>query len=649
MSRLPLAALLCLPILADAADSYRVGVAQIDITPSHPIRLNGFGGRRAESEGVYQRIWAKALAIEDESKEPALLMTVDVLGIPADIRAELARRFADKTGLKPERLAITATHTHTGPMLKGANQTLFGVPIPKEHLANIDKYTTEFLDKLETVGIEALSNRKPAKLSYAIGKATFAKNRRTAGGPVDHDLPVLFVHDPDGKKLRAIYTSYACHCVTLSFNKVGGDWAGFAMEEIQSIFPDTIAFVSVGCGADSNPTSNVTGDKVEVAKLQGREIAIEVKRLSANFRMPVSGKLTTYWKQIELPLAPLPTRAQWEEKAKRTDAIGHHARVQLEKLDRKETLITKIDYPIQSWAFGDTLAMAFLPGEVVVDYSLRLKKELDGQRLWVHGYTNNNPCYIPSERVLKEGGYEGGGAMIYYDIPVPFKPGLEEPIITTVKDQLGKTFPAKFDASRTAGSMPLSPQQSLATIKTKPDLAVELVAAEPLLDSPVAIDFGPDGKLWVCEMIDYPAGKAGKFEPGGRIRVLESTKGDGKFDKATTFLDNIPFPTGVTVWRRGVLVCAAPDILYAEDTNGDGKADVVKKLYSGFGTTNYQARVNSLQYGLDGWVYGSCGFYGGDIKSFNGKTYALGNRDFRIKPDTGELEPVTGVTQQGRV
>jgi putative membrane-bound dehydrogenase-like protein len=649
MSRLPLFALLALPMIADAADIYRVGVAQVDITPSHPIRLNGFGFRRTESEGVYHRIWARAIAIEDESKEPALLITLDVLGIPDDHRAELAQRFAKKTGLKPDRLAITATHTHTGPMLKGANTTLFGVPIPKEHLANIDKYTVEFLDKVEQAGLDALKNMKPAKLSYAIGKVGFAANRRTRGGPVDHDLPVLFVHDPETGKVRAIYTSYACHCVTLSNNKIGGDWAGFAAEAIASAFPDSIALVSVGCGADSNPASGVTGDKIEAAQLQGREIAAEVKRLAANFRAPVTGKLTTQWKSIELPLATLPTRAEWEEKAKRTDAIGHHARVQLEKLDRKETLPTKIDYPIQSWSFGDTLAMVNLPGEVVVDFSLRLKKELDCQRLWVNGYTNGAPCYIPSERILKEGGYEGGDAMIYYDIPVRFKAGLEEPIIATIKDQLGKTFPRKLDPSKTSGTMPLSPQQSLAAIRIKPELVVELVAAEPLLNSPVAIDFGPDGKLWVCEMIDYPEGKAGKFEPGGRIRFLESTKGDGKFDKATTFLDGIPFPTGVTVWRKGVLICAAPDILYAEDTDGDGKADVVKTLFSGFGKDNYQGRVNSLQYGLDGWVYGACGLYGGNIKSFNGKTYALGNRDFRIKPDTGELEPVTGNTQQGRV
>jgi putative membrane-bound dehydrogenase-like protein len=648
MTRLTLAALICLPLAADAADTYQVGTAQVDITPSHPIRLNGFGFRRTESEGVYQRIWAKALAIEDDSKDPFLLITVDVLGIPDDIRSELVQRFTRKAGLKPDRLAITATHTHTGPMLKGANETLFGFPIPKDHLDHIADYTKEFLDKLEQVGLDALKNRKPARLSYGVGKLIFAKNRRTAGGPVDHDLPVLYVHDAATGKVRAVYTSYACHCVTLSHNKIGGDWAGFAAEAIQSAYPGSVALVSIGCGADQNPNSNVTGDKVETAQLQGREIAAEVKRLAGNFLAPVGGKITPRMKTIELPLAALPSRREWEERAKRTDAIGHHARVQLEKLDRGQALMTKIDYPIQTWAFGDTLALAFLGGEVVVDYSLRLKKELDGQRLWINAYANSAQCYIPSERVLKEGGYEGGGAMIYYDVPVPFKPGLEEPIVSTVKEQLGTTFPPKFDATKTRGSLPLSPQQSLAAIKTKPNLMVELVAAEPLINSPVAIDFGPDGKLWVCEMIDYPQGKAGKFEPGGRVRFLESTKNDGHFDKATTFLDNLPFPTGVTVWRKGVLICAAPDILYAEDTDGDGKADKVVKLFTGFGTENYQARVNSLQYGLDGWVYGSCGLFGGTIKSFNGKTYQLGNRDFRIKPDTGELEPVTGVTQQGR-
>ena len=628
------------------ADIYKVGVAEVDITPAHPIRLNGFGFRRAESDGVNHLIHARALSIQHaDDPQPVLLMTVDVLGIPEPIRAELVKRLKGK--VPGDRLAITATHTHCGPMLKGANPTLFGVPIPEEHLKHIDEYTPVFLDKLERVALAALKDPLPAKLSWGVGTVGFAGNRRTAGGPIDHDLPVLVIRDAKTEKVRAVYTSYACHCVTLSHNKIGGDWAGYAAEAIRDRFPGAVGLVSIGCGADQNPDSR---DKVETAQVQGREIADEVKRMLGGYVAPVRGKAVCKLKSLELSLAAPPARKGWEDSAKRNDAIGHHARVQLAKLDRGEALATAIDYPIQTWAFGDSLAMVHLPGEVVVDYAARLKSELDRGRVWITAYANTNPCYIPSERILKEGGYEGGGAMIYYDVPVPFKPGLEDGIVREVKAQLTPRFASAFDPAKTNGSKPMSPQQSLRAIRTSGKFAVDLVAAEPLVSDPVAMAFGPDGKLWVAEMLDYPSGKTGKFEPGGRIRFLEDTNGDGIFDRAATFLDGIPFPTGVIPWRKGVLITAAPDILYAEDTDGDGKADVVKKLFSGFGTDNYQARVNGLAYGLDGWVYGSCGLFGGKILSHKtGKTTALGDRDFRIEPDTGEIEPASGRTQQGRV
>ena len=117
---------------------------------------------------------------------------------------------------------------------------------------------------------------------------------------------------------------------------------------------------------------------------------------------------------------------------------------------------------------------------------------------------------------------------------------------------------------------------------------------------------------------DYPTGLRGGYEPGGRIVFLDDTDRDGFPDKRTVFLDGLSFPSGVTAWRNGVLVCAAPDILYAEDTDGDGRADIRRTLFSGFATTNYQARVNSLAYGLDGWVHGANGLIGGTIASFAG-------------------------------
>jgi putative membrane-bound dehydrogenase-like protein len=631
---------------------YDVGVAKVDITPNYAVRLSGFGFRRTESEGITQRLHARALAVRDTSRESAVLITVDSLGIPYSMTLEVAARLARKANIKADRFAITATHTHTAPMLKGVAPTLFGLPIPDDHQQHIDRYTGELTDKLEKVALEALADLRPARLSWGVGKVAFAINRRTKGGPVDHDLPLLVVRDLDGKT-RAIYLSYACHCVTLSNNKISGDWAGYAAEQIEDATTGALALVSIGCGADANPSSGVTGDKTDIARLQGTEIAREVRRLLDGYLAPLTGNVSALSKTLELPLAALPTREAWQAKAERKDAIGYHARVNLARLDRAEPLKAKIDYPIKTWTFGDSLAMVFLPGEVVVDYSLRLKRELDRRRLWINAYANDAPCYIPSERVLKEGGYEGGGAMVYYDLPAPLQAGLEDKIIGAVKELASSKFAAPALEQKTGSTHALSPQQSLATIRTRPGLAVQLVAAEPLVTSPVAIDFGPDGKLYVAEMLDYPSGKNGKFEPGGRIRVLEDTDGDGIYDKATVFLDNLPFPTGVTVWRKGVLVCAAPDILYAEDTDGDGKADVVKKLFSGFGTHNYQARVNSLNWALDGWVYGSCGLFGGRIECFtpDGKSHfvALGDRDFRIDPDRGVLQPATGRTQQGRV
>ncbi|HEY0983678.1 neutral/alkaline non-lysosomal ceramidase N-terminal domain-containing protein [Schlesneria sp.] len=646
----------------ESTATYSVGVSQADVTPEYPVRLSGFGFRRTESEGVTQPIWAKALAISaNPQSDPVVLVTVDNLGIPASMCDEVASRLKTKAGLKRANLSITASHTHTAPMLRGVAPTLFSVPIPEDHWKQIDRYTQFLTDRIEEVALEALANREESKLTWGIGTVKFAINRRQQGGPVDHDLPVLVVTRPDGV-VRAIYVDYACHCVTLSNNKVSGDWAGYAQDLIQRAFPSAIALVSVGCGADQNPSSGVVGDRADIAMQQGAEIAAEVKRMIRGFMTPVQGPIQAVRESVPLDYDTLPTRAEWEKRAEKDDPVGYHALVQLERLNRGEKLPTTLDYPIVTWSFGDSLAMVFLPGEVVVDYSLRLKRELDRMRIWVNAYANDAPCYIPSERILREGGYEGGGAMVYYDRPAPFKPGLEDRIIRSVRGQLDEKFAARFDAGKTSGTLPKSPHQSLAALETTSNLRVDLVVAEPLIADPVAIDFGLNGELWVAEMSDYPntfislQGSEGGAPtdsvpppPGGRIRLVRDTDGDGQFDRSTIFLDKIAQPTGVTVWRKGVLICAAPDLLYAEDTDGDDEADRVQKLFTGFGTSNNQARLNSLTYGLDGWIYGSCGLFGGSITNLAGKTVELGDRDFRIKPETGEIEAATGRTQQGRI
>ena len=302
---------------------YRVGVAPVDITPDHPIRLNGFGCRRTESEGVYQQIHARRSPSTTASESPVVLMTVDVLGIPADIYDELARRLA-KAGLKQERLAITATHTHTGPMLTGANPTLFGVPIPKEHQANIDQYTAGVPRQARSTPRSRRSkDLQPARLEWGVGI-----------GGVRHEPPddragrstttcrCWSSRTPKGK-VRAVYLNYACHCVTLSHNKIGGDWAGFAAEAIEDDVPrGRSRSSSIGCGADQNPNSGVTGDKVDVADGAGprdRRRGEAAARRTSSPRSPARSRPAS--QTLDLPLADLPTR---ERVGGEGEADGRH-------------------------------------------------------------------------------------------------------------------------------------------------------------------------------------------------------------------------------------------------------------------------------------------------------------------------------------
>ena len=214
---------------------------------------------------------------------------------------------------------------------------------------------------------------------------------------------------------------------------------------------------------------------------------------------------------------------------------------------------------------------------------------------------------------------------------------------------------AQDDKEPTPPVMPLGPAEAAKTIHIPERFTLELVVAEPLVLDPVSVAWGIDGKLWVAEMADYPLGLDGKGKPGGRVRFLEDTDGDGTYDRSQVFLKEVPFVNGVLPWGKGVLATAAPDIIYAEDTDGDGKADIREKIFSGFSESNQQLRVNGLQRGLDNWVHcasGSpsprSGLNKGIVSAKTGEKHPVGTRDFRFLPDSGELDPLSGPTQFGR-
>jgi hypothetical protein len=428
-----------LPSLVAKETFYEVGAAQVDITPDYPIRLSGYGARQKESEGIDQHIFAQALVIGANEKNLAVLITVDNLAVPAYMREEVAVRLAKKAGLRNERLAVCSTHAHTAPMLAGVCANLYGADIPSDQQERIDRYTRELTDKVEQAALAAIKDRQPATLAWGQTKAGFAANRRTKGGPADHDLPVLVARDKSGN-IRALLLSYACHCTTLGDkpNHICGDWAGYGREYLERDHPGAVVLVALGCGGDANPSPR---GNLEFAQQNGNAICSAVNDLVGQPLTPLRQKLACRVKSISLPYDTPLTRERWTARAQSTsDWIAYHAKRNLDRLDRGEKLPTELPYLVQTWRFGNELAMVFLPGEVVVDYSLRLKREYDSGRLWVNGYANDVPCYIPSQRIWREGGYEGGDAMVYYDRPTRLTEGTEELIVSIVHGLLPRQF-----------------------------------------------------------------------------------------------------------------------------------------------------------------------------------------------------------------
>ncbi|HJZ53615.1 MAG TPA: neutral/alkaline non-lysosomal ceramidase N-terminal domain-containing protein [Gemmataceae bacterium] len=638
-----------------AADpAFKAGVASKPITPAELMWMAGYASRTKPAEGKEHDLYAKALAIEDAAGKRLVLVTTDLIGIPRPLGEEVAAEAQAKYGLKREELMLTSSHTHCGPVLRGNLIDMY--PLTPGEAEKITAYSKKLKDDVVALIGEALKKPEPVTLKFGHGKAAFAMNRReptdkgiingkNPAGPVDHTVPVLVVAGADGKP-RAVVFGYACHNTTLQYYQWCGDYAGFAQIEVEKAFPGAVAMFWIGCGADANPQPR---GKVELAQQHGKELADTVKATANGKLEPISGKFTAHFEKVTLKFDTLPTRAQLTaDTLSKNFTQQRRAQRLLKQLDDTGKLDESYPhYPVQVWGFGDQITWVALGGEVVIDYQIRLKKELPANRtLWVTGYANDVMAYIPSERVLKEGGYEGDTSMIPYGLPTKWAPGIEDAIVSKVKELAG----AKGQIPPAPG--PLSPREEQATFKIAKGFKVELVASEPDVVDPVAMCFDERGRLFVCEMRGYPNGGVGTgVETRGKIKCLEDRDGDGVFETCTTFAEGLRFPMGLQPYKGGLLVAVAPDILYLEDTDGDGKADKTTVLYTGFNLANIQQMVNSLQWGLDNWVYGCAGSDGGTITSpqVSGMPpVSLRNRGLRFQPWLpGSLEPTSSGGQYG--
>lgn len=435
----------------DPAAPWKAGTARVNITPETPLRMAGYAGRTAPASSKLTDLWVRALALEDPAGRRAVLLSADLCFVTHPMADAVCRRLEQSRKLPRDAVLLAVTHTHSGPQVDGDVAEVF-FDLTAAERDGLKTSTRRLEDQFAEAAEAALDHLEPARLAWARGHATFAVNRRNNAegkvptlraegrlvGPVDYDVPVLIVRKPEGP-VRAIVFSYACHATVLSASQWCGDYPGYAMSELQASFPQATALFVAGCGADQNPLPRRAQ---ALAEGYGKELAQAVRSAVNGVQQPIEGRLVTALQHIDLSFAEVPTPQELQKHAEGKDAIRRRwARLLQKQLDAKRPLPTSYAYPVQVWQLGSGPILVALGGEVVVEYALRLKRELGPDRTWIAGYCNDVMGYIPSERVLGEGRYEGAGAMIVYGRPGPWKPGLENAIVKKVRE-LSEVKPA---------------------------------------------------------------------------------------------------------------------------------------------------------------------------------------------------------------
>jgi hypothetical protein len=409
--------------VTDSRPALRAGLASVSITPGVPVWLYGYADKRRfrPFEGVLDDIHAKALAVEGADGEKAVLITADLCVLRQDEEVQLSRQIMARTGLTRRQILLNWSHTHSGPAIGASDVNRY--PIGEEDLRRTKAYTEELAEKLGQVAAAALADLSPATLCFGKTRVGFVNSRRQYDehgryrrmGPnpqahADRTVPLLRIASAAGK-LRALVFGCACHGVTLGSDniKLSGDYAGMAQQELERRLPGVQAMFMAGCGADANPDPRCGPQQEEFTRRHGASLAEEVERLERHALPAVRGPFQAQLAWVDLPLVPPPAPAELQRLARGPFWQSHNAKRMLDAQQRGERLPTHYRAPLALWQFGRDLTLVAIAGEVVSDYVPLVEKALGPERLWVAGYSNQVFGYLPSARIVAEGGYEALG------------------------------------------------------------------------------------------------------------------------------------------------------------------------------------------------------------------------------------------------
>jgi len=427
---------------------WKAGIARAVITPQQSMWMAGYAARDHPSEGTMHDLWAKVLILEDEGGKKAVLVTTDLLGFPKAMSDRIRDRIQAKYGLSRSQVILSSSHTHSGPVLQGALYDIY--PLDDAQLEKINQYSSNLEDKLVVLVGDALKSMKSVQLFAQNGVTRFQVNRRNnidsgleqqtdLNGPNDYAVPVIKVLNEAGDVVAVVF-GYACHATVLDSYTWSGDYPGFAQIELEKLHPGMTALFFQGAGADMNP---IPRRSVALAKQYGEELAASVERVLTEDMRILPPHLSTAYSEVTLSFSSPPSKESLIKMEQESSGFEKRwATRMLDQINRGEAFITSYPYPVQVWQLGDQ-PIVILGGELVVDYSIGLKR-IFGQDLFVMGYANDVMTYIPSARILREGGYEGALAPIVYGLPANWKADIELNILHEVvklADQIGVKQP----------------------------------------------------------------------------------------------------------------------------------------------------------------------------------------------------------------
>lgn len=430
------------PLAPAFAAEWQAGFATTKITPEGPVAMAGYASRNRPSDGVVTDLYAKVLVLSDARGERAAWISTDLIGLRASVSEGIVRRITERTGLERHRVLINSSHTHTGPAIADSDTAAYG--LGEEAAAAMRGYRVLLEDRIVSAVERALSRLEPVELSYGSGVVPFVMNRReftrergvilgvNARGPVDRTMPLLKVAAADGT-LRAVVFGAATHNTTLTGDeyRITGDYAGLAQAYLEHQLPGVQAMFVLGFAGDANPYPRGT---LEIARKHGETLGREVIRVLGTRLTPVRGPLTLQFDYVDLPFAAAPTRAEIETMTARGAPSWRSwtARRMLESLKRGERLPTHYRAPVALWQFGDDLTLVALSGEVVVDYAHLIERAIGPLQLWLSAYNNDVFGYLPSARVLAEGGYETRG--VVHGGAGFFSPAAQDVLVAKVRE-----------------------------------------------------------------------------------------------------------------------------------------------------------------------------------------------------------------------